>query len=320
MLRAQPACSAGVEAAPGGSCGPRARRAGRPAVEGEGPALFFRSPGLLHLYATSTDTTVTLATRPAMIPCLPDGYRIPRVVQAPVEHTVKAPEQPLVAQPGMLPVAMVGAQLQPQQSFKYTLAIASPQKQKQMLGERLLPLLQRRFPVLADKITGILLEIDNAELVYMLEDTNKLEVKALEAVAWIQQNQGKEDLQCLLEPLALPQEQKEMLDELFNDKVVNSLLEDASVARRSRRRQQESRALGQRGWGRPIQELQPPRQGCANKPSGWRVAPAPMSPRRPGGKRRAPFTPTPRAVVRRCQPSIQPAEVERRRRVGYTPR
>jgi hypothetical protein len=46
-----------------------------------------------------------------------------------------------------------------------------------MLGERLFPLIQRMFPDLAGKITGMLLEIDNAELVHMLEDQNSLKGK-----------------------------------------------------------------------------------------------------------------------------------------------
>ena len=54
------------------------------------------------------------------------------------------------------------------------LAAAPPQEQKQMLGERLFPLIQRMFPDLAGKITGMLLEMDNAELVHMLEDQNSL--------------------------------------------------------------------------------------------------------------------------------------------------
>ena len=57
------------------------------------------------------------------------------------------------------------------------LAAAPPQEQKQMLGERLFPLIQRMFPDLAGKITGMLLEIDNAELVHMLEDQNSLKGK-----------------------------------------------------------------------------------------------------------------------------------------------
>ena len=60
------------------------------------------------------------------------------------------------------------------------LATAPPQKQKQMLGERLLPLIQRMYPDLAGKITGMLLEIDNAELLHMLEDGDSLKSKVRE--------------------------------------------------------------------------------------------------------------------------------------------
>jgi len=139
----------------------------------------------------------------------------------------------MMPRPGMPPVPMVGAQVRPQQSFKYTptarnppaqvmpgqivapggvpppqqavlvqgqepltatmLAAAPPQEQKQMLGERLFPLIQRMFPDLAGKITGMLLEIDNAELVHMLEDQNSLKGKVEEAVAVLQAHQGKGD-------------------------------------------------------------------------------------------------------------------------------
>merc|ERR1739844_274226 len=76
------------------------------------------------------------------------------------------------------------------------LAAAPPQEQKQMLGERLFPLIQRMFPDLAGmsgKITGMLLEIDNAELVHMLEDQGSLKGKVEEAVAVLQAHQGKGD-------------------------------------------------------------------------------------------------------------------------------
>merc|ERR1712111_232172 len=71
------------------------------------------------------------------------------------------------------------------------LAAAPPQEQKQMLGERLFPLIQRMFPDLAGKITGMLLEIDNAELVHMLEHQESLQGKVEEAVAVLQAHQGK---------------------------------------------------------------------------------------------------------------------------------
>merc|ERR1719431_1506136 len=71
------------------------------------------------------------------------------------------------------------------------LAAALPQEQKQMLGERLFPLIQRMFPDLAGKITGKLLELDNAELVHMLEDQSSLRGKVEEAVSVLLADQGK---------------------------------------------------------------------------------------------------------------------------------
>jgi polyadenylate-binding protein len=44
------------------------------------------------------------------------------------------------------------------------LTAAPPQQQKQMLGEALYPKIQAQQPELAGKITGMLLEMDNAEL------------------------------------------------------------------------------------------------------------------------------------------------------------
>merc|ERR1712056_43898 len=65
-------------------------------------------------------------------------------------------------------------------------AAAPPSEQKQMLGERLFPLIQSMHPELAGKITGMLLEIDNSELVHMLEHQESLKGKVEEAVAVLQ--------------------------------------------------------------------------------------------------------------------------------------
>uniref|UniRef100_A0A8D3BMW1 Polyadenylate-binding protein n=1 Tax=Scophthalmus maximus TaxID=52904 RepID=A0A8D3BMW1_SCOMX len=59
------------------------------------------------------------------------------------------------------------------------LAAAPPQEQKQMLGERLFPLIQSMHANLAGKITGMLLEIDNSELLHMLESHESLRSKVL---------------------------------------------------------------------------------------------------------------------------------------------
>uniref|UniRef100_A0A7N8YB87 Polyadenylate-binding protein n=1 Tax=Mastacembelus armatus TaxID=205130 RepID=A0A7N8YB87_9TELE len=62
------------------------------------------------------------------------------------------------------------------------LAAAPPQEQKQMLGERLFPLIQAMHANLAGKITGMLLEIDNSELLHMLESHESLSVILLNCI------------------------------------------------------------------------------------------------------------------------------------------
>ncbi|CAF3215885.1 unnamed protein product [Rotaria socialis] len=72
------------------------------------------------------------------------------------------------------------------------LANATPQEQKQMLGERLFPLIQIMQPESAGKITGMLLEIDNTELLHMLESRESLKAKVEEAIAVLQAHQAKQ--------------------------------------------------------------------------------------------------------------------------------
>lgn len=62
------------------------------------------------------------------------------------------------------------------------LAAAPAEAQKQMLGERLYPLINAQQPEYAGKITGMLLEMDNGELLNLLEDNKALESKINEAM------------------------------------------------------------------------------------------------------------------------------------------
>ena len=52
-----------------------------------------------------------------------------------------------------------------------------------MLGERLFPLIQANHPDQAGKITGMLLEINNTQLLHMLECRAALYAKTQEAVS-----------------------------------------------------------------------------------------------------------------------------------------
>jgi polyadenylate-binding protein len=61
------------------------------------------------------------------------------------------------------------------------LAAAPESQRKRVLGERLYVKIEQLFPGEAGKITGMLLEMDNSELLHLLEDQAALTDKAREA-------------------------------------------------------------------------------------------------------------------------------------------
>merc|ERR1719226_64011 len=63
-----------------------------------------------------------------------------------------------------------------------TLAAAPPTVQKQMIGEKLFPAIAKFQPELAGKITGMMLEMDNSELLRLLESEQQLRHKVDEAL------------------------------------------------------------------------------------------------------------------------------------------
>jgi len=136
-----------------------------------------------------------MMARPGMAPVPMGGPQV-RGPQPSFQYTKTARNPPMQGMPGQAVVAasmpQAAVQIPGQEPLTATmLAAAPPQEQKQMLGERLFPLIQRMYPDLAGKITGMLLEIDNAELLHMLEDGNSLKSKVEEAVAVLQAHQGK---------------------------------------------------------------------------------------------------------------------------------
>lgn len=99
------------------------------------------------------------------------------------------PQQGGVVQAQGVPVSMgLGEPLDDQ-----ALAQADPQMQKNMIGERLYPLIYQHQPALAGKITGMLLEMDNAELLNLIESPDALMHKIEEALIVLKNHQGAGD-------------------------------------------------------------------------------------------------------------------------------
>uniref|UniRef100_A0A8B9ZVK2 Polyadenylate-binding protein n=1 Tax=Anas zonorhyncha TaxID=75864 RepID=A0A8B9ZVK2_9AVES len=139
------------------------------------------------------------------------GYFMPAVPQAQSRPTYYAPNQMTQMRPNprwqqggrpqgeragssVLVAPQPAVHVQGQEPLTASmLAAAPPQEQKQMLGERLFPLIQAMHPSLAGKITGMLLEIDNSELLHMLESPESLRSKVEEAVAVLQAHQAKKE-------------------------------------------------------------------------------------------------------------------------------
>merc|ERR1719389_133909 len=81
------------------------------------------------------------------------------------------PQQQMPAQPPMQGGSSLNAS---------ALAAAPPGVQKQMLGEKLFPAIAKFQPELAGKITGMMLEMDNSELLILLESEQQLRTKVEE--------------------------------------------------------------------------------------------------------------------------------------------
>jgi len=77
---------------------------------------------------------------------------------------------------------------EPESLTPTALAAASPEQQKNMIGERLYPLIHRSQPDLSGKITGMLLEMDNGELLHLLESPESLAAKISEALQVLEQH------------------------------------------------------------------------------------------------------------------------------------
>merc|ERR1712008_344027 len=98
-----------------------------------------------------------------------------------IPQQVGAPQQPEAGAPPVAHEPLTAA----------ALASAPPEVQKNMIGERLYPLIHNSQPELAGKITGMLLEMDNSELLHLLESPDALRLKVAEALEVLKQHQAQ---------------------------------------------------------------------------------------------------------------------------------
>lgn len=109
------------------------------------------------------------------------------IVQAPGQAQIGTQAQ--VGQPlGGGPVAEAPSSTITQPLTIEMLANATPAQQKQMLGERLYPLITEVQPRLGGKITGMLLDMENTEILHLLESPETLALRVEEAVVVLREH------------------------------------------------------------------------------------------------------------------------------------
>ncbi|KAG6814387.1 Protein phosphatase PP2A regulatory subunit B [Tricholoma furcatifolium] len=114
--------------------------------------------------------------------------RVPAQTQQPAEVAAPAPAAPAAPQTAPEPTPSDVPTLTAEQ-----LAAVSPMEQKQMLGEVIYMRIVGEQPELAGKITGMLLEMDNSELLHLLADTQAMNNKITEALTVLNEfKQGPE--------------------------------------------------------------------------------------------------------------------------------
>merc|ERR1719445_1052226 len=72
------------------------------------------------------------------------------------------------------------------------LAAAPEEQKKQMIGEHIFPLIKKVKPQLAGKITGMLLEMDNGELLHLIESEEALHEKIEEAMQVLREHEAQQ--------------------------------------------------------------------------------------------------------------------------------
>ncbi|XP_014828491.1 PREDICTED: embryonic polyadenylate-binding protein-like isoform X4 [Poecilia mexicana] len=138
---------------------------------------------------TSSQKTNNIGTQTGGVP-RGNQYKYSSGVRNPL-HVVTVPA--IMTRPQVAPAPEPAVHIPGPEPLTASILAAAPlMDQKQLLGERLYPLIHALHPNLAGKITGMLLEIDNSELLHMLESPESLNSKVEEAIAVLQAHKAKE--------------------------------------------------------------------------------------------------------------------------------
>ena len=117
------------------------------------------------------------------------GVRYPpnqRGAPEPLPVVPVAQSQP-VATPEGQAAAAAATPATPAMGLAQLLAQANPDQQRMMLGEALYPLVEQLEPSTAGKVTGMLLEMDQSEVLHLIESPEALRAKVQEAMTVLQQ-------------------------------------------------------------------------------------------------------------------------------------
>lgn len=104
-------------------------------------------------------------------------------------ENVRNQRQP-APQPTPQPAPQPAAAASPEEDFVKEIANLPEDRRKHVIGERLYPLVMEVEPTLAPKITGMILEMDNTEIIELLDSRQALEKKIQEALHVLSASDG----------------------------------------------------------------------------------------------------------------------------------
>jgi len=163
------------------------------------PALSFQVPQQMQNFPQTNMLRQNVVQQPSvtMQPSSVQMHQsVPRNVPLPGQPTVSAPApsgQTGSVQQGQQASAPASQQSAPmlenQPLTSEMLKTAKPNERKRLIGERLFPKIQVVEPRLAGKITGMLLEMEDTELLILLDNPQTLMIKINEALSVLREHQ-----------------------------------------------------------------------------------------------------------------------------------